>query len=301
MTTAAIYEGTVTHHRMRPVEHRFTYRLFHVYLDPDHLDATFAGTRWWRVEQAAPASFRRRDHLPGGLPLAEQARTLVEAHTGERPAGPVRLLTHVRMSGVSFNPVSFFYCFDEGGMLAAIIAEITNIPWLERHCYVLDCRGRAGDELVFDLDKRFHISPFMPMRQHYRWRFTVPGESLGVHMESRDGEQPLFTATLAHRRRVLTPTALDALLWRYPLMPMQVVAGIYGQAARLWWKGVPVHDHPHSGPEVRKSGSPEVAPDQPPAQPLASASPALTSSSHRTPGLPDFRTSGLMQGSSHGP
>jgi hypothetical protein len=281
---SAIYEGTVTHHRVAPVEHRFTYRLFHVWLDLDHLDATFVGTRWWRVEHAAPASFRRRDHLPGALPLAEQARTLVQAHTGERPDGAVRLLTHVRMFGVSFNPVSFYYCYDRHEALAAIIAEITNIPWLERHCYVLDCRGRQPDELVFDLDKRFHISPFMPMHQRYRWRFSVPGESLGVHMTSIDGDRPLFTATLAHRREVLTPAALDAVLWRYPLMPMQVVAGIYGQAARLWWKGVPVHGHPGShGPAV------------PP--PLAAAVTAITSPSPATCGSAAFanhRASGLL-------
>lgn len=241
---SAIYEGTVIHARRHPVEHVFTYRLFHLYLDLDEVDTVFIGSRWWRNEAAAPATFRRRDHLPGALPLAEQVRSLVAERIGHRPTGAVRLLTHVRMFGVSFNPVSFYYSFDADGSLAAIVAEITNIPWLERHCYVVDCRGRSADGLAFDLDKQFHISPFMGMQQRYRWRFSVPGEALTVHMTSIEDERSLFTAALAHRRRVLTPPALDALLWRYPLMPMQVVAGIYGQAARLWWKGVPVCDHP---------------------------------------------------------
>lgn len=241
---SSIYEGTVTHHRVHPVDHRFTYPLYHLYLDLDELDRVFVGTRWWRQESIALATFRRQDYLPGTLPLAEQARTLVAERTGQRPDGAVRLLTHARMFGVAFNPVSFYYCFAADGTLAAIIAEITNIPWLERHCYVLDCRGRESDSLIFELDKRFHISPFMGMQQHYRWRFSVPGEQLAVHMTSLEGERALFSASLAHRRRVLTPTALDALLWRYPFLSLQVVAGIYGQAARLWWKGVPVHDHP---------------------------------------------------------
>jgi len=33
-------------------------------------------------------------------------------------------------------------------------------------------------------------------------------------------------------------------LWRYPLMTVQVVAAIHWQALRLWLKRNPVHDHP---------------------------------------------------------
>lgn len=241
---SALYEGIVTHHRRQPVEHAFRYPLFHLYLDLSEIDEVFAGTRWWRHEHWAPASFRRRDYLPGALPLDEQVRALVHQRLGHRPLGAICLLTHVRMFGVAFNPVSFYYCFANDGTLDAIVAEITNIPWLERHCYVLDCRGRAADDLTFELDKRFHISPFMGMHQHYRWRFTVPGASLAVHMTTLEQGVPLFSAGLVHQRRTLTPRALDGLLWRYPFISLQVVAGIYTQAARLWWKRVPVCDHP---------------------------------------------------------
>ena len=242
---SAIYEGTVTHHRHHPVEHHFTTRLFHLYLDLAEVDTVFAGTRWWRNESSAPASFRRRDYLPGSLPLDQQVRRLVHDRLGHWPMGAIRLLTHVRFFSLSFNPVSFYYCFAEDGALDAIVAEITNIPWLERHAYVLDGRGRQPDELIFELEKHFHISPFMGMDQHYRWRFTIPGETLSVQMTSLENGRPLFTAGLTHHRMPLTAPALDRLLWRYPFISMQVVAGIYGNAARLWWKGVPVHDHPN--------------------------------------------------------
>jgi uncharacterized protein len=253
---SAIYEGTVTHHRRQPVEHLFSTRLFHLYIDLAEVDSVFAGTRWWRNERSAPASFRRRDYLPGLLPLDQQVRSLVHDRLGHWPRGAIRLLTHVRFFSLSFNPVSFYYCFAEDGTLDAIIAEITNIPWLERHAYVLDCRGRQPQDLVFELDKRFHISPFMGMDQHYRWRFTVPGKTLSVHMTSLKNDRSLFSASLVHQRKKLTARALDGLLWRYPFISMQVVAGIYGHAARLWWKKVPVYDHPTLTSNVR---SPETS------------------------------------------
>ncbi|HEX3135710.1 MAG TPA: DUF1365 domain-containing protein, partial [Planctomycetota bacterium] len=215
---------------------------------------------WWRHEAHAPASFRRRDHLPGPLDLAAQVRDLVAERTGHRPLGAIRLLTQVRLFGISFNPVSFYYCFAPDGSLAAIVAEITNIPWLERHTYVLDCREQPASALEFELGKAFHISPFMRMEQQYRWRFSVPGEILAVHMTTTEQGRDLFTATLAHRRRRLTPAALDAVLWRYPVMPLQVVAAIYGQAARLWWKGVPVVTHPARAQMT--DVPPPAAPDQ---------------------------------------
>lgn len=256
---SAIYEGTVTHHRQTPTPHAFTYSLYHLYLDLSEAEVLFNGTRWWRNESTAPACFRQKDYLPGSTTLDVRVRDLVQQRLGFRPDGPIRLLTHLRTLGISFNPVSFYYCFSADEKLSAIIAEISNIPWLDRHCYVLDCRdgrdlrndkdGRpesdsTADQFTFNLEKQFHISPFMGMRQDYTWRFSVPGERLTVAMTSFQDKRPLFSASLQHQRHPVTADALDALLWRFPAMPMQVVSAIYWQAARLWWKGVPVHNRP---------------------------------------------------------
>lgn len=250
---SAVYEGQVWHRRHAPRAHAFRYRMAQLYLDLDEVHAAFRERWLWSVERPNLAAFHRRDFLGDpAQPLAQAVRDRVAAATGERPCGPVRLLTHLRYAGYSFNPVSFYYCHAADGALHSIVAEITNTPWRERHAYVLplaDAR-RRGRALHWSFDKAFHVSPFLPMRRRYAWAFTAPGDTLHVHMDVCDGERREFDATLALQRRALDGSGLARVLWRYPLMTAQVVAGIHWQALRLWLKGIPVHDHP-STPETR--------------------------------------------------
>ncbi len=245
---SAIYEGVVRHRRHAPRPHAFRYRTAMLYLDLDEVDDLFAGRWLWSSRGRALAQFRRGDYLgPAHRPLADAVRDRVEAATGRRPAGPIRLLTHLRYFGFVFNPVSFYYCHGTDGALEHVVAEITNTPWKQRHAYVLTVAAarRDGDSLAWDFPKDFHVSPFMAMARDYRWRLGLPGERLRVHMDVLDGEDREFDATLSLERRALDGRGLARVLWRYPLMTLQVVAAIHWQALRLWFKRTPVHDHPH--------------------------------------------------------
>ncbi len=82
------------------------------------------------------------------------------------------------MLGYVFNPVSFWYCHDRAGNLAAVLAEVSN-TFGERHNYLVahaDGRPiRAGETL--EARKVFHVSPFMAVQGHYRFRFHArPGD-----------------------------------------------------------------------------------------------------------------------------
>ncbi len=248
MSASAVYEGWVRHRRFEPVEHAFRYRFFLTYLDLAELPDVLDPFPLYSARRPAPARFSRADHLGDpDRPLAECAREAVAERTGVRPAGPVRLLTGLRYLGHCFNPVSFYYCFDRSGArVEAVVAEVENIPWGERHAYVLARGERIGPVLGDELDKTLHVSPLMGMDQAYAFRATEPGERLSIHIESRPrgGGGKCFDATLSLRRRELSRRLMSGLLARYPAASLQVVARIYAQSLRLKLKGARYFPHP---------------------------------------------------------
>jgi DUF1365 family protein len=255
LTASAIYEGWVRHRRFEPVDHSFRYRFFLAYLDLAELPGVLDPYPLYSARRRAPARFRRADYLGDpARPLDECVRDVVEGSGAPRPAGPVRLLTGLRYLGHTFNPVSFYYCFDPTGRrVEDVVAEVENIPWGERHAYVLERGAREGTVLAVELEKKHHVSPLMGMDQTYSFRAGTPGERLQVHIESRPQgvDEKTFDATLSLRRREMSRPLMLGLLARYPAMSLQVVAKIYAQAARLKLKGARYHPHPEGAGVAR--------------------------------------------------
>jgi DUF1365 family protein len=235
-TASCLYEGAITHRRSDPPR-EFRHRIGLALIDLDELPHLLGG----RLVSPRPGlvRFRRSDYLGDpATPLADAVRDEVERATGARPAGPVRVLTNLRSLGHCFNPVSFYYCM-AGAEIEALVAEVTNTPWHERHAYVIP--GASGRGLA----KRLHVSPFMPMDQRYAVRTQAPGETLAVSIASsgEDGA-PAFHAALSLRRTELTPASLRGFTLRHPGATLSVSALIYAHALRLWGRRVPVHAHP---------------------------------------------------------
>ncbi len=244
---SCLYVGQVRHRRFAPRQHSFSYTLFQLYLDLDELDSVFNKRIFWSTSGPNLAWFKRADHL--GDPdtsLANAVRDAVEDETGMRPNGPIRLLTHLRYFGIGFNPVSFYFCFDSTGeKIEAVLAEVNNTPWGEQHCYVLSESLNTGspNKMRFNIEKQFHVSPFMAIDMQYHWHLTKPNKKLAVHIENFKQDEKVFDATLALKRKKISGKSLAEVLLRFPLITSKVMLAIYFEALRLWLKKTPFFQH----------------------------------------------------------
>ena len=92
--------------------------------------------------------------------------------------------------------------------MQALVAEVTNTPWGERHAYVIEGKQRDSAVLAGEFEKALHVSPFMGMDHRYDARAAMPAQTLSVHIASSRAGAVVFDATLALRRRELTRASM---------------------------------------------------------------------------------------------
>ena len=240
-----IFKGTVRHRRYTPFKQRFTYNTFMTYFDISSLDTLFSDSLLFKVNKPALVSCYRSDYH--GNPkdsLDYSVRKTVEEKTGTVLEGPIRILTHLRYFGYCFNPVSFYYCFDKSDSdLEMIVAEVSNTPWNERHCYFIT--SKKNKAFRQELKKEFHVSPFWDMDHDYDWYFSDVSESISVNMINYKDSKKVFDATLLLKsNKKLTKLNLFLSVLRFPFSTLMVYLRIHYQAFKLWIKGATFYDHP---------------------------------------------------------
>lgn len=234
---SALYVGRISHRRYLPKNHGFSYPFFMYFLDLDevenHTDIGWLfSTKNWALSRFLRSDYYGEEAKPLHLAIKERMAEL----TGEQVQGKVFGLLNMRTLGLYFSPVNFYYGYDIEGNLTHFLAEVSNIPWNERHQYAYCVKDGAYSP---DDNKKFKVSPFNPIDQKYSWSIAPPGEDLVVQLRVNDDRGKVFQASLNLQKKTLTRETLGKHILRKPVMTASIVAGIYWQALRLYLKKVP--------------------------------------------------------------
>lgn len=250
---SCLYECSVMHHRLKPKEHHFNYRIFMFYLDLAELDEVarrigpFSRNRWNLY------GFYDNDHLPvPGRDLMERIVNHLAGLGIQLGGGGVMLLTMPRVLGYIFNPVSFYFCFDATGAPICALAEVGN-TFREMKPYLLGSESMTADGLFRRVvPKHFYVSPFSGLDLQFDFKLRPPGERLDIHVDDRDDDERVLLSALTGNRADLTNARLAWFTLKYPLLTLRVIGLIHWHALLLWLKKVPFH---------RKTAQPELQRD----------------------------------------
>lgn len=234
---SAIYVGHIAHSRFIPKNHSFKYPFFMWFLDLDRIEDIQSLGRWFSTTRWAISRYRRTDYLGDEQTShADAVRQRMEELTGHRVSGKVFGLMNMCTLGLYFSPVNFYYGFDDSGEMSHFLAEVSNIPWNERHHYGHYVGNHHNTPTH---PKAFRVSPFNPIDQTYTWIIQPPDKTISINLGVHDERGHIFEASLRLKRESLSLQTVRRQIFKKPVMTAFVVAGIYWQAMKIYLKKIP--------------------------------------------------------------
>ncbi|MBB4107611.1 DUF1365 domain-containing protein [Pedobacter zeae] len=254
-----IYTAKVMHHRLAPKKHSFWYNVYMFYIDLDELDLLAQKLRWFSRNKFNLFSFRDGEHLqlPREKPdKTKNTRQHLEDYLKENGVDgsrlKIKLLTNLNVLGYNFNPVSFYYCFDQERNPVCCVAEISN-TYREMKLFFFGRDELHGDTFKKITTKYFYVSPFIDHDDAFDFKLKVPADQLDIKINDLDKHGKLFfISTLKGDKKPLTNAGLLRCFFTIPLIPLQVMAMIHWQAFRLWIKKIPFHPKAEN-PELQRN------------------------------------------------
>ncbi len=221
------------------------------YLDLDELDTLPRQSRFFSRNRFNFFNFVDADHFPGsGEALRENFFTYLRSQNVAQMPNKVKLLTHVRVLGYVFNPVSFYFCFDENENPLYLVAEVGN-TFGEQKPYFLGADKLVSDRFVDRQVKHYYISPFIPLDAELDFHVDVPQGKFAIRVDDWKEGEKFFISTMTGRRVPFSDPNLLKMGFCFPMVTLQVITMIHWHAFCLWLKGIP-HHKKEERPDLQK-------------------------------------------------
>lgn len=236
------------HNRLAPKKHQFHYDIFMFYLDLDEIDFISKKLKWMSKNKFNLFNFRDKDHLQLPKENPDQSKNIRQHITDylktngvDIGKGKIMLLTNLCTLGYQFNPVSFYFCYNENGEIICAIVEVCN-TYLEMKPYFLGAETKTENTFHLNTAKYFYVSPFIEMDTNFDFNLQIPDDNLQIRIDDFDKEgERFFISTLKGEKKLLTDGQLLKYFFSFPLITLKVIGLIHWQALKLWLKKINYH------------------------------------------------------------
>lgn len=231
----ALFTAKIYHKRFWPKENEFSYSGLYMKFSLDEMAALKSS--FFSVNKFNIFSFYEKDHgYRDGSSLYKWVQDILQKSGITNFEGSVTLQTFPRVLGYVFNPVSFWYCYNQDKLLA-VICEVNN-TFGESHNYVL---LHGPSEKVNFLKKHFHVSPFYDVEGGYYFDFRNADKvSINYHFNNR----LQLTTSISGSEIPFNDKNLVKLFFKYPFYTIFVVFLIHYQAMKLFIKKIKFYSKP---------------------------------------------------------
>ena len=231
---SCIYNGVVTHKRFKPVKHFLKYKTFSFFIDLDEIEKLDKDNIIFSFNKFNIFSFYNKDHGDrDGKSLKVWVTDSLRKFNINEKINKIKLLCYPRIFGYVFNPLSIFYCYQDGE-LKVVFYEVKN-TFNEQHTYIF--KVKDSNIVAQTCKKKFYVSPFMNMDTYYSFRLLNPNEKLSVSIKQTDEKDTILTAVQTGERKDFNLKQLVVNFFRYPLMTIKIISAIHFEALLLWKKG----------------------------------------------------------------
>lgn len=235
------------HNRLSPRPHRFHYKVFMFYIDLEEVEMLRKKLLMFSNNRFNFFSLRKNEHLQLPIDDPDKSKSIREQITrylsenGIRIGnGRIMLLTNLNILGYNFNPVSFYYCFDEAGKPLCCIAEVGN-TFGEMKPYLLKNEHLSGNKYHLNTTKYFYVSPFIDHDTNFDFNLVIPDEKLNIRIDDYKEGERFFISTLTGTKKKLNNRNLLLYSMRFPFLTLRIITLIHWHALLLYFKKMPFH------------------------------------------------------------
>jgi DUF1365 family protein len=235
------------HNRLEPKKHRFHYNVFMFYIDLDEAEQLSKKLWMFSLNKFNFFSLRNNEHLQlpidnpdTGKTIREQISIYLKENNVELGKGRIMLLTNLNVLGHNFNPVSFYFCYDENDAPLCAVAEVGN-TFGEMKPFLLSQNELSEKMYHLNTKKYFYVSPFIDHDTNFDFNLSIPDEKLNIRIDDYKDEKRFFISTLTGTKKELNNLNLLIYSLRFPLITLKIITLIHWNAVLLWLKKIPFH------------------------------------------------------------